>query len=55
MTVRKIFAAAAVWLVAAFVGTSLFLYVSPSLEAHFAPALTHQKVEVPLREPGRVC
>jgi hypothetical protein len=55
MTMRKVMAGAAVWLIAAFVGSSLFLYVSPSLEAHFAPVLSNQRAEVTLREPGRVC
>jgi hypothetical protein len=55
MTKRKLIAGAVVWLFMGALGMALFYYVSPILEARFAPVLTDQKVEVIEREPTRVC
>ncbi|MEN5084243.1 hypothetical protein ABE438_17320 [Bosea sp. TWI1241] len=50
-------AAVAVWAVAGIIGTTLFLYATPMLEARFAPVLTEQRVEIDQqdRSPGRMC
>jgi hypothetical protein len=55
MTKPKLIAGAVVWLTMSMVGMALFYYVSPILEAEFAPVLTSQKAEVTVREPTRVC
>lgn len=50
-------AAVGVWATAGVIGTTLFLYATPMLEARLAPVLTHQRVEVDAddRTPGRMC
>ena len=55
MTKRKLLAGALVWLFMGLLGMVLFYYVSPILEARFAPVLTEQRVEVIEREPTKVC
>lgn len=49
--------AVGVWATAGVVGTTLFLYATPALEARMAPVLTEQRVEVDPddRTPGRMC
>ena len=49
--------AVAVWAAAGVIGTTLFLYATPSLEARFAPVLTDQRVEFDSadRSAGRMC
>jgi len=47
----------AVWITAGAFGIPLFLFVTPALEARFAPVLIDQKVDVDQtdRSPGQVC
>lgn len=57
MLSAKSIAAVGVWATAGIVGTTLFLYATPMLEAQLAPVLTEQRVEFDPddRTPGRMC
>jgi len=57
MLSAKTVAAVGVWASAGAIGTALFLYGTPMLEARFAPVLTEQRVEFEEedRTPGRMC
>lgn len=50
-------AAIAVWSTAGLIGSGLFLYGTPMLEARLAPVIIDQKVETDAddRSPGRMC
>ena len=50
-------AAVVVWSVAGAVGSALFLYGTPMLEASIAPVLSDQHIEIDAddRTPGRMC
>jgi hypothetical protein len=57
MLSTKTIAAVSVWATAGIVGTTLFLYASPALEARLAPVLVDQRIEIDDadRSPGRMC
>lgn len=56
LSVRTV-TAVGVWAMAGLVGTGLFLYATPMLEARLAPVLSDQRVDVDDedRSPGRMC
>ena len=49
--------AVVVWATAGIIGTGLFLFATPALEARYAPVLSDQQVDVDAtdRTPGQVC
>lgn len=57
MLSAKTVTAVAVWATAGVIGTGMFLYVTPMLEANLAPVLTDQRVETDPedRMPGKMC
>lgn len=57
MLSAKAAAAVLVWALAGIISTTLFVFVTPVLEARFAPILTDQRVVVDEgdRTPGRMC
>jgi hypothetical protein len=54
---RGTIAAIGVWAMAGAVGSGLFLYGTPMLEAKLAPVLRDQRIEIDAddRSPGRMC